>query len=66
MRELSKQEVTAVSGGALECSVGVPSGVSCKGSPGDFKDAAVRLWAISAVSPVSGPGLIMRVIQHLN
>ncbi|GEM_PF-5930485 len=66
MRELNPQELAQVSGAALECSVGVPSGVSCKGSPADFRDAGIRLWAFSAMNPVSGPGVIMRVYKRLS
>jgi hypothetical protein len=63
---MSEQEVAVVSGGALECTVGVPSGVSCTGSPGDFWNTGVQLWAISAANPVSGPGILMRVYKRLS
>ncbi|KRG38422.1 hypothetical protein ARC20_01830 [Stenotrophomonas panacihumi] len=66
MRVLSKQDIAAVAGGKLECSVGIPSGVSCKGSPGDFRNAGMRLWALSATNPVSGPGIVMRIYRRLS
>ena len=61
MREIKVEEVMAVGGGELSCSVGVPSGVSCEGTLSDWKSAGGAVWDFLAASPFKVPGLLTRI-----
>ncbi|MEP6940135.1 MAG: hypothetical protein ABI846_10245 [Rudaea sp.] len=52
MRILDAYEARNVCGGDLECTVGIPTGVSCKGSPADFANAIATGYnaAVSATT----------------
>jgi hypothetical protein len=39
MRELTHNELSAISAGELTCTVGIPQGISCTGSLQDWKQA---------------------------
>jgi hypothetical protein len=44
MYELNAKEVEQISGGELNCSAGIPSGISCSGNVSDWKAAAISGW----------------------
>lgn len=65
MRDLSRMDVSMVSGGMSEltCTVEVsltPS-VSCTGTESAWINAGMKAWAFLAVSPFTVPGIIERL-----
>lgn len=63
MRSLTVDEVGAVTGGELECTVTLskdPS-LSCTGSASDWAAAGKAVWNFLAASPVTVPGIIERI-----
>lgn len=58
MRILEPHEINTITGGGTDdiiCSVGIPSGVTCEGSVGDFKAAVQDAWTFLAGIPGTMP-----------
>lgn len=68
MRTLELHEINAIAGAGSDdiiCSIGVPSGVTCQGSVGDFKIAIQEAWAFLADIPGTMPFAAEHILKKL-
>jgi hypothetical protein len=63
MRSLCFEEVSAVSGGELECAVTVSkdASVTCSGGLSDWIMAGRFVWTCLEASPFTVPGILARI-----
>lgn len=66
MRNLTMNEASVISGGELDCTVtvGQVNTISCNGSESSWIAAGQKVFALLAVSPVSAPGVLMRLARR--